>query len=76
MIEPRNKMSDEMWNSYVSHLEKRSREEKAYIDHQREANQEYKENLIKNILKSGKCRLQVEELKRMTIRSLEKIDIF
>ena len=76
MIEPRNKMSDEMWNGYVSHLEKRSREEKEFLDHQKEANQTYKDCLIENILKSDKCRLQVEELKRMTIRSLEKIDIF
>ena len=76
MIEPRNQMSDEMWNSYISHLEKRSKEEKEFLDHQKEANQEYKENLIENILKYGKGRLQVEELKRMTIRSLEKIDIF
>lgn len=76
MIEARNQMSNEMWNSYVSHLEKRSKEEKEYFDHQKESNQTYKESLIENILKSGKCRLPIEELKRMTIRSLERIEIF
>lgn len=71
-IESRGKMSDEMWSNYVSHLEKRSREEQEKLDLEKERMKGYKETLIQGILERRK-EYSLEDLQRMTVRSLERI---
>lgn len=66
------RMSDEMWNGYVSHLEKRNREEKEKLEQEKENLLSYKDSLIQDILKRTN-RFSLEELKRNSLRTLERI---
>lgn len=57
---------------YFQHQEKRHREEQEKIEFEKEQLKTYKEKLIEDILKSNK-NFTYEELKRMSIRTLERI---
>lgn len=57
---------------YFSHQEMRHKQEAEKIDLEREQLKAYKEKLIEDILKDNK-NLTYEELKRMSIRTLERI---
>ena len=57
---------------YFQHQEKRHREEQEKIDLEKEQLKTYKEKLIEDILESNK-NFTYEELKRMSIRTLERI---
>ena len=57
---------------YFAHQEKRHREEAEKLDQEKSHLRAYKESIIQNILKSN-SRFTYEELKRMSIRTLERI---
>ena len=57
---------------YFSHMEKRHREEAEKVQAERDSLNLYKQNLIQDIVKYGSC-YTVEELNRMSIRTLERI---
>lgn len=57
---------------YFQHQEKRHREEQEKIELEKEQLKTYKEKLIEDILESNK-NFTYEELKRMSIRTLERI---
>lgn len=57
---------------YFAHMEKRHREEAERVQAEKERLKAYKESLIEDIMKS-KPNADIEELRKMTIRSLERI---
>ena len=57
---------------YFAHMEKRHREEAEKVQNEREHLKAYKESLIEDILRS-KPNADVEKLRKMTTRSLERI---
>lgn len=57
---------------YFAHMEKRHREEAEKVQAEKERLKAYKECLIEDILKS-KPDYPLEELKKMTTRTLERI---
>lgn len=57
---------------YFQHQEKRHREEAEKIEHEKAQLKTYKEKLIEDILKDNN-NFTYEELKRMSIRTLERI---
>ena len=57
---------------YFQHQEKRHREEAEKIEHEKAQLRSYKEKLIEDILKDNK-NYTYEELKKMSIRTLEMI---
>ncbi|MBQ8766095.1 MAG: hypothetical protein IJZ16_04765 [Clostridia bacterium] len=57
---------------YFAHQEKRHREEAEKLECEKAQLRAYKESLIEDILKSN-CNFTYEELKRMSIRTLERI---
>lgn len=68
----RGQMTDEMWNNYVLHLEKRNREEQEKLELEKQRMKSYKESLIQDILERSNNHT-LEELQRLTVRILERI---
>ena len=68
----RGQMSEEMWNDYVSHLEMRNRQEQEKLELEKQRMKSYKESLIQDILERSNNH-SLEDLQRMTVRSLERI---
>ena len=68
----RSEMTEQEWESYTAHLEKRNQEEQQKLALEKERIREYKASLILGILERRKG-YSLEELKRMSIRSLERI---
>lgn len=68
----RSEMTEQEWNSYVSHLEMRNRQEQEKLELEKQRMRAYKETLIQDILQRSNSH-SLEDLQRMTVRSLERI---
>lgn len=68
----RSEMTEQEWESYTAHLEKRNQEEQQKLTLEKERIRAYKASLILDILERRKG-YSLEDLQRMSIRTLERI---